>query len=29
MNRENTEWRKSNRSGANGGDCVEVAVVTK
>ena len=29
MNREDTEWRKSSRSGANGGECVEVAVVTK
>jgi hypothetical protein len=22
-----TEWRKSSRSGSNGGECVEVAVV--
>lgn len=24
---ENAEWRKSSRSGSNGGVCVEVAVV--
>ncbi|WP_433177950.1 DUF397 domain-containing protein [Actinoallomurus sp. CA-150999] len=28
MNQQNVEWRKSHRSGANGGTCVEVAVVT-
>lgn len=26
MNQETFEWRKSSRSGANGGDCVEIAV---
>ncbi|WP_345428010.1 DUF397 domain-containing protein [Actinoallomurus vinaceus] len=28
MKQQNVEWRKSSRSGANGGTCVEVAVVT-
>ncbi|MEV5749610.1 DUF397 domain-containing protein [Actinoallomurus sp. NPDC052308] len=28
MNLESLDWRKSRRSGANGGACVEVAVVT-
>ncbi|WP_372494312.1 DUF397 domain-containing protein [Actinoallomurus purpureus] len=23
------EWRKSSRSGANGGECIEVAVVAR
>jgi hypothetical protein len=27
MNIENAEWRKSSRSGGNGGTCVEVTVV--
>jgi Domain of unknown function (DUF397) len=27
MNLNDVEWRKSSRSGSNGGDCVEVAVV--
>jgi hypothetical protein len=27
MNIENAEWRKSSRSGGNGGACVEVTVV--
>jgi uncharacterized protein DUF397 len=27
VNQQNIEWRKSSRSGANGGTCVEVAVV--
>ena len=26
MDVKNLEWRKSSRSSANGGDCVEVAV---
>ncbi|WP_425550686.1 DUF397 domain-containing protein [Actinoallomurus liliacearum] len=28
MNSKSSDWRKSSRSGANGGQCVEVAVVT-
>ncbi|MEV0404358.1 DUF397 domain-containing protein [Actinoallomurus sp. NPDC050550] len=28
MKFETSEWRKSSRSGANGGACVEVAVIT-
>ncbi|WP_406567703.1 DUF397 domain-containing protein [Actinoallomurus soli] len=28
MNLDAANWRKSSLSGANGGDCVEVAVVT-
>lgn len=27
MTPDNKEWRKSSRSGSNGGQCVEVAVV--
>ncbi|WP_285633117.1 DUF397 domain-containing protein [Actinoallomurus iriomotensis] len=27
MTVENSEWRKSSRSGGNGGTCVEVTVV--
>jgi hypothetical protein len=27
MNLDNAEWRKSSRSGDNGGVCVEVAVI--
>lgn len=27
MDMKNSEWRKSTRSGENGGACVEVAVV--
>jgi hypothetical protein len=27
MKLEISEWHKSSRSGANGGDCVEVAVI--
>jgi Domain of unknown function (DUF397) len=29
VNQENLEWRKSSRSGANGGDCVEVTVIAE
>ncbi|WP_406567044.1 DUF397 domain-containing protein [Actinoallomurus rhizosphaericola] len=28
MNLNASDWRKSSHSGANGGQCVEVAVVT-
>lgn len=27
MNPHDVEWHKSSRSGANGGECVEVAVI--
>jgi hypothetical protein len=27
MSPDNTEWRKSSRSGSNGGQCVQVAVL--
>ena len=29
MDVNNTDWRKSKRSGENGGDCVEVATVER
>jgi hypothetical protein len=29
MDLNNYDWRKSTRSGQNGGDCVEVAVAEK
>ncbi|MEV0404381.1 DUF397 domain-containing protein [Actinoallomurus sp. NPDC050550] len=29
MNENDIEWRKSRRSGANGGECVEVTVIAK
>ncbi|MEV5703946.1 DUF397 domain-containing protein [Actinoallomurus sp. NPDC052274] len=28
MNSKASDWRKSSRSGANGGQCVEISVVT-
>jgi hypothetical protein len=29
MDLNNSDWRKSSRSGQNGGDCVEVTVAEK
>jgi hypothetical protein len=29
MNQEILDWRKSSRSGANGGECVEIAIATQ
>ncbi len=29
MDVNSTDWRKSKRSGENGGDCVEVATIEK